>query len=173
MASGSPSAVQGTEPAFSLRGPLSDVTAVLWSSPCCRGCGPRHLSVLRTLRDEGPRAYLLTGAEKTLWAKSPFADLLEDGRLDPVELCNRTLADKKQTIAWDDLLRGSDDSYPDTLPSSIKTRICGRAGLGDWELRAVEVTVADANPIPMDWGWPSGTDRRLRNIRPWLPLTLR
>ncbi len=111
---------------------------------------------LVTTREERPSAYLITGAEKGLWRVSPFADLFDEGEHDPAELCFRELNDRANTLAWDDLLRGGYDRYPDAVPARLHTSECGRAPVGDWELRAVEVSVSDGRWISMDGGWPSG-----------------
>ena len=105
----------------------------------------------------GPRAYLLTGAPKTVWESSPFADLFETAVHDPVELCLRRLTDRKRTIAWDDLLRGGKDSYPHWVPAKIATKVCGRASVGEmYELRAVEISVPECEGIDLKGGWPNG-----------------
>jgi hypothetical protein len=109
---------------------------------------------LTTTREDHPRAYLLTGAERSLWETSGFGDLFDDATHDPVELCARRLPDKKGTLAWDDALRGGYDSFPDQLPARIGTTVAGRASVGDWELRAVQVNVIGENWITMDGGWP-------------------
>jgi hypothetical protein len=105
----------------------------------------------------GPRAYLLTGAQKGVWESSPFAGLFETAVHDPAELCARRLSDRKQTIAWDDLLRGGNDSYPHWVPGEIATKVCGRASVGEeYELRAVEIGVPECEAIPLTGGWPHG-----------------
>lgn len=101
-------------------------------------------------------AYLITGAQKTVWSKSASADLFSTAVHDPEELCTRRLPDKKNTIAWDYLLRRGFDSYPDEVPVRIGTVVVGHAAVGDWELRAVEVTLAATESIPMQGGWPHG-----------------
>lgn len=111
---------------------------------------------LAAQREDRPRTYLLTGAAKAHWDGSGFADLFSDGEHDPVELSQRRLQDKHQTLAWDDLLRGARDSYPQVLPQGIKTEVAGRAGIGDWELRAVEVRVSNQAFVPLGDGWPWG-----------------
>jgi hypothetical protein len=105
----------------------------------------------------GPRAYLLTGAPKTVWESSSFADLFETAVHDPAQLCLRRLTDRKRTIAWDDLLRGGYDSYPHWVPAKIATNVCGRASVGEsYELRAVEITVPECEGIDLKGGWPNG-----------------
>jgi hypothetical protein len=130
-------------------------------------CGPGHdilyegiwdmfKVALVTRREENPKAYLISGAEQSLWRTSEFADLFDDATHDPVELCARRLPDRKRTLAWDDLLRGGYDSYPDQLPARIDTVAVGRAVVGEWELRAVQVRVTGGDWITMDGGWPHG-----------------
>jgi hypothetical protein len=105
----------------------------------------------------GPRAYLLTGARKTVWESSPFADLFETVVHNPVELCLRRLTDRERTIGWDDLLRGGHDSYPHWVPAKIASKVCGRASVGEsYELRAVEISVPECESIDLKGGWPNG-----------------
>jgi hypothetical protein len=128
-------------------------------------CGPTHdilyegiwdmfKMALATGREEHPKAYLISGAEQSLWSTSEFADLFDDATHDPVELCTRRLPDSKKTLAWDDLLRGGYDRYPDQLPARIDTVVVGRATVGEWELRAVQVSVSRKAWITMHNGWP-------------------
>jgi hypothetical protein len=130
-------------------------------------CGPGHdilyegiwdmfKVALATGREEHPKAYLISGAEQSLWRASEFADLFDDATHDPVELCARRLPDRKRTLAWDDLLRGGYDCYPDQLPARIDTVAVGCAVVGEWELRAVQVRVIGEDWITMDGGWPHG-----------------
>lgn len=102
------------------------------------------------------RTYLLTGAEASVWEASVFADLFDDGVYDSEQLCLRRLSDKRATLAWDAALEGALDRYPEALPALMRTRSCGRALLGRWELRGVEVTVVKDGWIAMDGGWPHG-----------------
>ncbi len=112
---------------------------------------------LATTRTERPTAFLIAGAEAALWERSKFADLFDDGTHDPVELCERRLSDQKATLAWDDVLRGGYDRYPDQLPAAISSAVVGRAVVGHWELRAVQVSVAGTQWIAMAGGWPNGS----------------
>jgi hypothetical protein len=76
---------------------------------------------------------------------------------DPAELCLRRLADKKGTIAWDDLLRGGYESYPGWVPAKIATKVSGRASVGEsHELRAVELCGPECEAIGLVAGWPDG-----------------
>jgi hypothetical protein len=111
---------------------------------------------LATRRDEKPHAYLITGAEKSLWRTSVFADLFEDREHDSVQLCLRELNDSPRRLAWDRALEGGYDRYPDAIPASIRTGLCGRATVGAWELRAVEVEIMGDDWVPMEGGWPYG-----------------
>ena len=58
---------------------------------------------LASQRVDRPQAYLLTGAAKSHWEGSVFADIFSDAEHDPEELTQRRLQDKQQTLAWDDL----------------------------------------------------------------------
>lgn len=107
-------------------------------------------------REDHPTAYLIAGAERSLWESSAFADLFDDVMHDTVELCARRLPDRKGTLAWDDLLRGGWDKYPDQLPARIATVVVGRAPVGEWQLRAVQVNVIGEDWITMNGGWPQG-----------------
>lgn len=130
-------------------------------------CGPAHdilfegisdllKMALGTTRSDRPRGYLLTGAEMSLWSASRFADLFDEADHNPVELCARRLPDKKRTLAWDEAIRGAYGHYPDAVPAGIATRVVGRASIGSWELRAVDVIVTDTKLIAVDGGWPYG-----------------
>jgi hypothetical protein len=50
----------------------------------------------------------------------------------------------------------STDSYPQVLPQGIQTEVAGRAGIGDWQLRAVEVSVSNQALVRFGGGWPWG-----------------
>jgi hypothetical protein len=111
---------------------------------------------LGTQREDRPAAYLLTGAAKSHWEGSAFADLFNDVQRDPVEPCKRRLQGREQKLAWDELLRGAHDSYPFVLPQGIQTEVTSRANVGDWELRAAEVRVSNQAFVPFGGGWPWG-----------------
>jgi hypothetical protein len=111
---------------------------------------------LATQRVEEPKAYLLAGAEPSLWQTSRFSDLYENQEHDCAGLCYRELPDRRRTLAWDDLLRGRFDRYPDAIPARVRTTVCGRASVAEWELRAVEVTVIGDERVTMEDGWPNG-----------------
>jgi len=111
---------------------------------------------LATLRPESPRAYLITGAHASVWAKSPFADLFDTATHDPVELCMRDIGGRDHWLALDALLYGGHDRYPEAVPAALRTTVVGRSPVGDTELRAVEVRVASPDWIPFLDGWPHG-----------------
>jgi hypothetical protein len=109
---------------------------------------------LASRREDQPRTYLLTGAAKAHWEQSAFADLFRDAEHEPEELCRRRLPGKQQRLAWDALLQGANDSHPLALPFRIRTKSTGRSSVGDWELRAVEVSISNAAVVPLTGGWP-------------------
>ena len=111
---------------------------------------------LGTLRPEHPRAYLITGAHATVWETSPFAVLFETQDHDPVELCMRDIGGRDHWLAWDALLYGGKDRYPDAVPAAIRTTVVARAPVGEGEIRAVEVDVVGDDWIPFANGWPRG-----------------
>lgn len=139
---------------------LSALIELKWAGPgddiLYEGIYDLFKLALATQREDRPRTYLLTGAAKAHWKRSAFADLFSDAEHEPVELSQRRLQDKQQTLAWDDLLRGAHDSYPLVLPQGIQTQVAARAGIGDWELRAVEVSVSNQAVVPLGGGWPWG-----------------
>jgi hypothetical protein len=118
---------------------------------------------LGTLREDHPRGYLITGAAKSLWTASEFADLFSSRDHDPIELCARRLSDRRATIAWDEAIRGAYEHYPEAVPSGITTRTRGRAVVGDWELRAVEVVVTNTKLISMEGGLAARTTAERRS----------
>ena len=111
---------------------------------------------LATTREDHPTGYLISGAEMAMWDNSAFSDLFDTAVHDPAELCSRHLPDRKQTIAWDDLLRGGYDHHPDRVPTRIETREVGRAPIGEWELRVVQVFASVGEWLTMEGGWPGG-----------------
>lgn len=149
---------------------------VVWTEPKARRltwlaelkwCGPGNdilyegvsdlfTMALATQRPERPRAYLLSGAEASVWRRSRFRDLFDDEEHDCARLCRRELPTRRPTLAWDDLLRGGYGRYPEVIPARVSTRVCGRAPVGDWEVRAVEVSVVGDEWVLMSGGWPHG-----------------
>jgi hypothetical protein len=111
---------------------------------------------LGTLLPERPRAYLLTGAPPKIWDTSQFADIYETKTHDPHEWCDRRLGGRKNYNAWDELLKGGYDRWPDAVPATLKSTIVGRASVGGWELRAVEITTDGRASTPFSHGWPNG-----------------
>jgi hypothetical protein len=107
-------------------------------------------------RPNQPRTYLVTGAPAAIWNASRFADLFDDRDHDPIELCHRDTGGRDHWLAWDALLDGGDDRYPDQTPAVIRTSVVGRAAIGDSEIRAVEVASVGAERIPFLDGWPNG-----------------
>ena len=139
---------------------MSALVELKWCRPghdvLYEGISDLFKMALGTQREDHPRCYLITGAAKSVWASSAFTDLFSARDHDPVELCGRRLSDRRLTIAWDDAIRGAYEHYPEAIPSAITTRSRGRATIGDWEIRAVEVIVPNTKLISMDGGWPRG-----------------
>ena len=131
-----------------------------WSGPgrgvLYEGVWDLFKMALGTLRSERPRAYLITGAPAAVWRSSGFADLFDDKQHDPVDLCLRDTGGRDQRLAWDELLYGGDDRYPDRVPARLRTAVAGRAPVGEFELRAAEVTIIGDEWIPFGGGWPHG-----------------
>jgi hypothetical protein len=139
---------------------VSWVAELKWCGPATdllyEGVWDLFKMALARQRDEQPRAYLLSGAEQTVWERSPFACLLEDEEHDTEQLCSRELTDRKRTLAWDAALHGGWDRFPDGVPARIATRVVGRAAVGDCELRAAEVSMVGREWVPFVEGWPHG-----------------
>jgi hypothetical protein len=111
---------------------------------------------LVTRRQDTPQAFLMSGAESSVWSSSPFSVLFDDGVHDSEALCVKELADRHHTHAWDDLLAGGYDRYPEAIPVRIRTAIVGRVAIGAWELRAVRVAPDGDEMVAMNEGWPGG-----------------
>jgi hypothetical protein len=115
------------------------------------------MALART-RPEAPRAFLVTGAEEASWPTVFCRDLFDSKQHEPEELCARRMPSGR--LAWDDLLEGGYDRFPDCVPSLIETRVVGREPVrgddGTWELRAVEVRPAGDGRVPFREGWPFG-----------------
>jgi len=126
---------------------------------------------LGSLRPETPRAYF-TLAHTTVWETSIFADLFDTKDHDPVELCMRDVGGRDHWLAWDALLYGGHDRYPNAVPAVLRTTMVARAMLGDGEIRAVEVTPASPDFLEFINGWPKG-QRPARAHRPILAPTSR
>ena len=111
---------------------------------------------LATQRDEEPQAYLVAGAEGSLWRSSGFTDLFTDQEHDCAQLCLRSYRTGAEHWLGTTSLRGGFDRYPDAIPARVRTTVCGRASVADGELRAVEVTVVGDEWVSMLGGWPNG-----------------
>jgi hypothetical protein len=107
-------------------------------------------------RPERPHAYLITGAHASVWETSAFADLFDTKDHDPVELCERDIGGRDHWLAWDALLYGGYDSYPEAVPAVLRTTVVARTPVADGEIRAVEVEAVGDEWIPFIDGWPHG-----------------
>jgi hypothetical protein len=148
-------------PSVSSSGEFSYLAELKWCGPgkdiLYEGIWDGFKMALGTQRPETPRTYsLLTGAQEAVWQQSPFADLFDSKDHDPVELCMRDVGGRDHRLAWDCLLEGGYDRYPDALPPQLRTIIAGRASIDGWQLRAVEVQVVGEEWIPLSGGWPRG-----------------
>lgn len=75
----------------------------------------------------------------------------------PEQLCEVRLPWGKKLRAWDDLLWGGHDKYPEVVSSTIRTTIVERAVVDEddgWEIRAVEVTPTGSTMTQFKGGWP-------------------
>lgn len=120
--------------------------------------------------------HLVTGAPVELWEAAFCGDIFDGGHFETEKLCNRILPwSRTEMVAWDDLLWGGSDRFPDRVPAVIETRPLPPRRLTDgeltWEIRAVSVK-ADLNDVPFVDGWPRGRRpidaRRPLAIRPEL-----
>ncbi len=72
-------------------------------------------------------------------------------------------------MAWDYLLEGGYDSFPDRVPARIRTKAVGRApitlGAEALELRAIRVDLPDDELVDFENGWPEGR-RPVGALRP-------
>ena len=107
-------------------------------------------------------SYLITGAPSTMWRSGFTIDLFEGGEFTPQELCGRMLpwGREPRWLAWDDLLYGGSDRFPDEVPASIVTEPILEpvelASAPKWMIKAVRVSVPDTTPVPFAGGWPQG-----------------
>ena len=111
--------------------------------------------------------HLVTGAPVEMWDAAFCRDIFEDGRFEPEQLCSRILPwSRSQRFAWDDLLWGGYDRFPDLVPATIRTTALPPVQVTDgaltWEIRSVSVE-AEASDVPFVDGWPHG--RRPSNAR--------
>jgi len=119
--------------------------------------------------------HLVTGGPVELWETAFCRDIFEGGRFEPEELCGRVLPRGRDPwIAWDDLLYGGYDRFPDRVPDSIETRPLRRLQVTDgsrtWEIRAVSVHPS-RDDVPFVDGWPRG-ERPPRTHRPLAPASV-
>jgi len=116
---------------------------------------------LASTRSEAPHAYLIAGAPMSAWAADFCRDLYDSTVHSAVELCERRFLSGSRRLAWDDLLEGGYDRYPQMVPARIRTESAGRESLADaseqWELRAVQVSIDGTGCVPFLQGWPFGT----------------
>ena len=120
-------------------------------------------------------AYLVTGAPAGMWPSALCADLFEGGSFTPEELCTRRFPRGGRRTAWDYLLEGGYDRYPDRVPSAIITTPIADpvdVAVADqrWVLRAVTVAGVGTQPdVLFRDGWPHG-DRPSDARRPAVGL---
>lgn len=107
-------------------------------------------------------AHLITGAPEQMWPNAFCADLFLGGVFTPEELCSRRFAGGRKRLAWDYMLDGGYDRYPDVVPTRITTipvrepiRV-GADGNPVWELRAIRVE-SSGDDVPFPGGWPNGS----------------
>lgn len=116
---------------------------------------------LSTRRPGVEAAHLVTGAPVEMWPTAFCADLFDDGTFTPEELCSRRFNRGSRRNAWDWLLEGGYERFPERVPARMTTRLVGSAqihaaGLA-WELRAIAVAVGEGTEdVPFAGGWPHG-----------------
>jgi hypothetical protein len=115
---------------------------------------------LASTREDAPLTYLVTAATSEMWPRAFCADLLDDGVHTPEALCQRRFPKGSKRLAWDDLLEGGYDRYPDCVPAEIRTFRASTATVrgetGTWEIKAVQVQAVGTSLVPFDGGWPWG-----------------
>jgi hypothetical protein len=115
---------------------------------------------LATTRVDRPEAYLVTAATTDIWKTAFCADLLGSGVVSTEELCTRRFPSGSQRLAWDYLLEGGYDRYPESVPARISTVLVGstfiQGGDRTWEVRAVRVVPQTDFNVPLEGGWPWG-----------------
>ncbi len=120
-------------------------------------------------RPDTGATFLVTGAPSSMWRTGFCTDLFEGGDFDAPELCSRLLpwGREPRWLAWDDLLYGGHDRFPDEVPATITTKpvvdALKVASEPAWWIRAVHVSVRDSTPVRFVNGWPNGI--RPRNAR--------
>jgi hypothetical protein len=114
-------------------------------------------------RPETHASFLVTGAPSAMWPTGFCRDLFEGGTFTPEELCSRMLPWGRQPrwLAWDDLLYGGKDRFPDEVPAVIQTEpVVEPADIPvtpKWTIRAVSISVPESIPVPFTGGWPHGS----------------
>jgi hypothetical protein len=114
-------------------------------------------------RSDTHETFLVTGAPAQIWRNGFCADLFAGGEFTPEELCSRMLpwGRHPRWLAWDDLLYGGYDRFPEEVPAVVATH-----PLGDdlvlaldqrWVIRAIRVSVVDPTPVSFIGGWPLGS----------------
>jgi|tagenome__1003787_1003787.scaffolds.fasta_scaffold20937900_1 hypothetical protein len=113
-------------------------------------------------RPDTHASFLVTGAPSSMWRTGFCTDLLEGGEFHPPELCGRLLpwGREPRWLAWDDLLYGGHDRFPDNVPARLATEpLLDELQLRTeppWTIRAVRISVLDPTPVPFLNGWPNG-----------------
>jgi hypothetical protein len=113
-------------------------------------------------RPDTEGTFLVTGAPTAMWHDGFCGDLLGEGHFTPEELCSRMLPRGRQPrwLAWDDLLYGGWDRYPEEVPAVIATEPVAdpvQVHLDQpWLIKAVRISVVDATPVAFPGGWPDG-----------------
>lgn len=114
-------------------------------------------------RQPGVRtAHLITGAPAEMWPIAFCGDLFDGGTFSSDELCARRFGVGSKRLAWDYLLEGGYDRYPDRVPAEITATpvhepVAIRVDEHTWELRVVAVsTTVRRDDMPFEGGWPRG-----------------
>jgi len=128
------------------------------------------MALLATRRDVDATV-LITGASLREWESTLCSDLYDDGTHSVIELCSRRFRTGSRRLAWDDLLEGGYDRFPDAVPATITTEVVAVQPVvlkaECWQLRAVQVRPATNLLVPFSHGWPSGErpPRRATSLR--------
>jgi hypothetical protein len=98
--------------------------------------------------------YLVTGASRHEWQRAVGRELFTACTHGVLDLCELKFTKRR---AWDYLLQGGYDRFPERVPARIETILVGTSPIGeDWELRAVRVLPSDDEFVPFIEGWPNG-----------------
>lgn len=114
-------------------------------------------------RSDTHETFLVTGAPVSIWRSGFCADLLAGGEFTPGQLCSRLLpwGRHPRWLAWDDLLYGGYDRFPEEVPAVVATESLTddlEVALDQpWLVRAVRISVVDPTPVPFPNGWPFGS----------------